>query len=86
METFSAYIPEGSYSTLVIGIAVVIVVWLMMYVVRKLIGIVLGAGIIVGAFLIWQDPALLWTVQHTASDYYSQWRNEASTQEEQQRW
>ncbi|NTF09165.1 hypothetical protein G6L37_23830 [Agrobacterium rubi] len=86
MNTFSAHIPEGSYSTLVIGIAVVIVVLLMMYVVRKLIGVVLGAGIIVGAFMIWQDPALLRTVQHTAGDYYSQWRSGASSPEEQQRW
>ena len=74
METIETYIPEDFYSMLVMAIVAVIAIWLVMFVVRKLIGVALVAALIVGGLMVWQNPSVLRTAQDTAVHYYEQWR------------
>ncbi|MDP9835429.1 ABC-type bacteriocin/lantibiotic exporter with double-glycine peptidase domain [Neorhizobium huautlense] len=85
MESFDAYIPEDIYSLLVMVVIALVAIWLVMFVVRKLIGIAIIAGLVIGGFMIWQDPSLLRTAQDTALDYYDQWQN-GPPANEQPRW
>ena len=73
METFGPYIPDDFSSVLMIAIGTLITIWLVMFVVRKLIGIVLVAALIIGGVIIWQNPRVLGTAQDTAVRYYDQW-------------
>lgn len=86
METFEAYIPDDFYSMLVMAVGVVITIWLVMFVVRKLIGIALVAALIIGGFMIWQNPTMLGIAQDTAVRYYDQWRYGSAANEYQRRW
>lgn len=69
-------IPEDITSMLIAGVVVLVVLWLVMFVVRKLVGIALMAALIIGSWIIWHDPALLQSVQEKAFDYYDQWRSD----------
>lgn len=86
METFEAYIPDDFYSMLVMAVGVVITIWLVMFVVRKLIGIALVAALIIGGFMIWQNPTMLGTAQDTAVRYYDQWHYGSVANNYYQRW
>lgn len=86
MDTFDAYIPEDIYSLLVMVVVALVAIWLVMFVVRKLIGIAIVAALVIGGFMIWQDPTLLRTAQDSAIGYYDQWQNGVSTGDERGRW
>lgn len=86
METLETYMSEDLYSMLAMGVVALVVIWLVMFVVRKLIGIALVAGLVIGGFMIWQDPSLLRSAQDMALGYYEQWRYGAPSGEEPQRW
>lgn len=86
MESFDAYIPEDIYSLLVMVVVALVAIWLVMFVVRKLIGIAIVAGLVIGVFMIWQDPSLLRTAQDTAIGYYDQWQNGAPARDERGQW
>jgi nicotinamide riboside transporter PnuC len=85
METFKIYIPEDFYSIWVMAIVVVIAIWLVMFVVRKLIGVALVSALIIGGLMVWQNPAVLRSAQDTAAHYYDQWRYGATADEDQRR-
>jgi nicotinamide riboside transporter PnuC len=86
MEILETSIPEDVYSLLVMGVVVVVAIWLVLFVVRKLIGIALLAAIIIGGLMVWHNPVLLRNAQDTAVRYYDQWRYGAAVHEEQRRW
>jgi hypothetical protein len=68
------------------GIIAIIVIWLAMFVVRKLIGVALVVGLTVAGFMAWHDPTLLKTGKDTAASYYDQWRYNAPNGESRSRW
>jgi hypothetical protein len=86
METFETYIPDDLYSMLVMAVGAVVTIWLVMFVVRKLIGIALVAALIIGGVIVWQNPTVLGTAQDTAVRYYDQWRYGSIAHEHQGRW
>ncbi len=71
---------------LMLAVGAVIAIWLAMFVVRRLIGIALVATLMIGAVMIWQNPAVLGTVQDTAVRYYDQWRYGPTGSDHQPRW
>lgn len=86
METFENYMPDDFYSMIVLAIFAIVMIWLVLFVVRKLIGAAIVAGIVIGGFMVWQDPTVLHTAQDTAFRYYEQWRYGAPAESEQPRW
>lgn len=86
MEIFEAYIPEDVGSMLVMAVFAVIAIWLVMFVVRKLIGIALLAAVVIGGMMVWQNPAVLGTAQDTAMRYYDQWHDGGRSDDGQRRW
>lgn len=86
MENLEAYIPEDVGSMLVMAVFAVIAIWLVMFVVRKLIGIALLAAVVIGGLMVWQNPAVLGTAQDTAIRYYDQWHDGGSSDDGQRRW
>lgn len=74
MDTFETYIPDDLYPMVLIAVGTVITIWLVMFVVRKIIGIALMAALIMGGVTIWQNPTALGNAQDTAVRYYDQWR------------
>jgi len=74
MSMIEANLPDDFYSLLVTGAVIVIVIWLAVFIVRKLIGIALIAGLVLGAWLIWNDPEILRSGSETILQYIEQWR------------
>jgi hypothetical protein len=86
MEILETYLPKDIYSLLVMAVVVVAGIWLVLFLVRKLIGIALLAAIVIGGLMAWHNPVLLRNAQDTAVRYYEQWRYGATVHEEQRRW
>ncbi|MBB3946574.1 putative membrane protein [Rhizobium skierniewicense] len=86
MEFLEAYIPEDVGSMLVMAVFAVIAIWLVTFVVRKLIGVALLAAIVIGGLMVWQNPAVLGTAQDTAMRYYDQWHDGGKSDDGQRRW
>lgn len=59
------------YSLIVMGAVALAVLWLVFFVVRKLIGVTLVAALVIGAWMVWNDPALLQDVFYAISDFLS---------------
>ncbi|MGE7371257.1 hypothetical protein ACQKKX_19655 [Neorhizobium sp. NPDC001467] len=72
---FETAMPEDIYSFLVMGVVALVVIWLVMFVVRKLIGIALVAALVIGGFLLWQDPGLLDVWRENAVAAYHEWQD-----------
>ncbi|MCF6368509.1 hypothetical protein [Rhizobium halophilum] len=54
--------PDDLYSLIITGVIAVVVLWLVVFVVRKLIGIALLTALAIGVWMVWNDPDLLnWT-------------------------
>ena len=86
METFETYIPDDLYSMLGMAVGAVVTIWLVMFVVRKLIGIALVAALIIAGAIFWQNPTVLGTAQETVVRYYDQWRYGSTAHEHQRQW
>ncbi|NTE85270.1 hypothetical protein [Agrobacterium rubi] len=67
--------PEDIGSILMMAVFAVIGIWLVMFVVRKLIGIALVAAVIIGGLMVWQNPSMLLHAQDTATRYYAEWHD-----------
>ncbi len=74
MDTIDAYIPQDIYSMLTTGLVVLVVLWLVTFIVRKLVGVALALALVFGTWMVWHDPALLQRGQDLAFSYYDQWR------------
>lgn len=58
-------IPTDTYTLVGLGVAAVVVLWLVFSVLKKVFGLVLLAAIVGAGFLMWQNPELL----HWATRY-----------------
>ena len=85
MEILETYMPEDVGSMLVMAVFAVIAIWLVMFVVRKLIGIALLAAVVIGGMVVGQTPAVLGTAQETAMRYYDQWHDGGRSDDGQRR-
>lgn len=54
-----AEIPTDNYTLIVIGVIAVVAFWLVFSLVRKMFGLVLLAGLAIGAWILWSNPELL---------------------------
>lgn len=50
-------IPTDTLTLIGLGVAALVAVWLVFSLVRKLFGLVLLAGVAIGAWYLWSDPA-----------------------------
>ena len=85
MDMLENYFPQDIYATLVTGVVVLVVLWLATFVVRKLIGVALAAALVLGGWMVWNDPSLLQTARDTVLAYFHQWRD-GSSDDEERRW
>ena len=53
------------------GAVALVVLWLVFFVVRKLIGVALVAALVISGWMVWNDPALLQDVFYAISDFFS---------------
>lgn len=51
--------PGDLLSLIITGVVVVVVIWLVVFVVRKLIGIALLVALAIGLWMVWNDPGFL---------------------------
>ncbi|MBB6182446.1 hypothetical protein [Pseudorhizobium flavum] len=51
--------PDSLYSLIISGVVSVLVLWLVFFVVRKLIGAALLVALAMGIWMVWNDPGLL---------------------------
>ncbi len=86
METLETYMPEDIGSILMMAVFAVIGIWLVMFVVRKLIGIALLAAVVIGGLMVWHNPSMLLTAQDTATRYYEEWHYGGVSNGDPQRW
>jgi hypothetical protein len=75
METLADYLPEDIASLLVTGVVALIAIWLVMFVVRKIIAVALVAAIIFAGWAVWHDPTLLQSARNSVLGYYDQWQH-----------
>ena len=57
-----AMIPTDSFSLIVIGGVALVAFWLVFSLVRKMFGLVLLVALAVGAWVLWSNPHLLYSV------------------------
>jgi hypothetical protein len=86
MAVIEANLPDDFYSWLVTGVVILIVLWLVVFVVRKLIGVALIAALVVGAWLVWNDPSILRAAGETVLQHVDQWRHGEAPSYESPRW
>lgn len=51
------------------GVAAIVVVWLVFSVLKKVIGLIVLGAVVIGAYMLWKDPALLNTVVKTVERF-----------------
>jgi hypothetical protein len=81
-----ANVPVDFYSWLVMGIGLLVVMWLVVFVVRKLIGVALIAVVVVGAWLVWNDPSILRAAGETVLEHVEQLRRGEAPSYDSPRW
>jgi hypothetical protein len=86
LNVIEANVPVDFYSWLVIGIGLSVVMWLVVFVVRKLIGMALIAVLVVGAWLVWNDPNILGAAGETVLDHVGQLRRGDAPSYDSPRW
>jgi hypothetical protein len=61
-------IPTDDYMLIGLGLVGLVVVWLVFSLIRKMFGLVLLAALVVGGFVLWNDPQLQASVIGMARD------------------
>ncbi|CAD7023187.1 hypothetical protein REJC140_00122 [Pseudorhizobium endolithicum] len=51
--------PDDLYSLIITGVIAVVVLWLVVFVVRKLIGVALLIALAIGLWMVWNDSSAL---------------------------
>lgn len=62
MKNGRGQIPSETYTLMGLGLAAVVLVWLVFSVMRKVFGLVLIAVLLIGGWMLWNDPELLQNV------------------------
>ena len=52
-------ISSDTYTLIGLGVAAIVVLWLVFSVLKKVIGLLVLAAIVVAGFVLWQNPAML---------------------------
>lgn len=76
---------ENIPSVLTSGVGALIAIFIVMFVVRKIVGMVVITALIIGGWMVWNDPTLLQSGQDTVTSYIDEWRN-GSSEEDGRRW
>ena len=63
--------PDDLYSLIITGVIAVVVLWLVFFVVRKLIGVALLVVLAIGVWMVWNDPALLQQWADAVMDFFN---------------
>ena len=66
-------IPTDSLTLIGLGVAAIVVVWLAFSILKKVIGFAVLAVVIIGAVVIWNDPALMNQITGEASKLMASW-------------
>ncbi|MBN7808954.1 hypothetical protein JZX86_26890 [Agrobacterium rosae] len=85
MNMLEAYIPENIPSVLTSGVGALIAIFIVMFVVRKIVGMVVITALIIGGWMVWNDPTLVQSGQDVVTSYIDEWRN-GSQEEDGRRW
>jgi len=75
---------ENIPSVLTSGVGVLVAIFIVMFIVRKIVGMVVITALIIGGWLVWNDPTLLQSGQETVFRYLDEWH--ASPDEARPRW
>ena len=54
-----------------LGVAAVVIVWLVFSVLKKVIGLLFLAAVVIGAFVLWQNPAMLQALLAWVQNFFS---------------
>ena len=52
-------IPNDTITLLGLGVGAIVIVWLVFSVLKKVIGLLVLAAVVIAGFVLWQNPALL---------------------------
>ena len=63
--------PDDLYSLIITGVIAVVVLWLVFFVVRKLIGVALLVVLAIGVWMVWNDPVLLQQWADAVIDFFN---------------
>ncbi|QYA17566.1 hypothetical protein [Rhizobium sp. AB2/73] len=86
MNMLEAFIPpENIPSVLTSGAGALVAIFIVMFVVRKIVGMVVITALIIGGWMVWNDPTVLQSVRDTVSSYIDEWRHVPS-EEDRPRW
>ncbi|GLQ54974.1 hypothetical protein [Devosia nitrariae] len=61
--------PNDTYLLMGLGVGAIIVLWLVFSVLKKLIGLVVLAALVVAGFIVWNNPVLLQQVKALAAGW-----------------
>lgn len=53
------YMTADTYTTIALGLGILLVVWLVFSVLKKVVGLLFLAGLALGAYMLWNNPPLL---------------------------
>lgn len=62
---------DNLYSLMGTGVVAAVVLWLVVFVVRKLIGVALLTAVAIGGWMVWNDPVLLQDWAYEMKDFFS---------------
>ena len=54
-----------------LGVAALVIVWLVFSVLKKVIGLLFLAAVVIGAFVLWQNPAMLQALLAWVQNFFS---------------
>ncbi len=67
-----ASILTEDYSLIITGLVAAVVLWFVFTLVRKLFGVVLLFALTAGAWLLWNNPPLLWEAADAVANVFGQ--------------
>ncbi|SFB59349.1 hypothetical protein SAMN03159496_05512 [Rhizobium sp. NFR07] len=81
-----ANLPDDFYSLLITGAVILAVLWLVVFILRKVVSVALIAALVVGGWFVWNDPSILRTAGDTVLEHVDQWRQVEAPSGERPRW
>ncbi|MBO0134140.1 hypothetical protein [Agrobacterium burrii] len=85
MNMLDAYILENIPPVLRTGVGALIAIFIVIFFIRKIVGMVVIATLIIAGWILWSDPALLKSGQETVFRYLDEWQH-GSPDEDRPRW
>ncbi|WP_193334366.1 hypothetical protein [Devosia beringensis] len=63
--------PADNITLIGLGLAGLFIVWLVFSLVKKVFGLVLLAALVIGAYVLWNNPAMLQSLLNTVTGFFS---------------